>query len=137
GSFVPTVGDIFTPISSTGPVTGTFNGLPDNAILTVTGRMIRVNYQSNAVVLTAGTQNTQTAVTSSPNPSAPGQPVTFTATVASVVPLRTLTPTGTITFMEGTNTLGTATLNATGVATFTANSLSAGPHSITAVYSGD
>jgi autotransporter-associated beta strand protein len=137
GSFVPTVGDTFTPLSSTGPITGTFNGLPDNAILTVSGRMIRVNYQVNAVILTAGTENTRTVVTSSPNPSSSGQPVTFTATVAPVVPLRMLTPSGTVTFMDGTNPLGTGILNMSGVATFTAQSLSAGTHSITAVYGGD
>ena len=48
------------------------------------------------------------------------------------------TPTGTVTFKNGTNILGTATLNA-GVATFTTNNLSAvgSPWTITAVYSGD
>src|SRR5207244_607253 len=49
---------------------------------------------------------TATVVTSAPNPSVFGQPVTFTATVTAVPP-GTGTPTGTVTFAEGTTTLGT------------------------------
>jgi hypothetical protein len=45
-------------------------------------------------------------------------------------------PTGTITFKEGTTTLGTATLNG-GVATLDISTLAVGSHSITAEYSGD
>src|SRR5205823_6094671 len=83
-------------------------------------------------------ENTQTTLTSSANPSAFGQAVTFTATVTPVVPLPLLTPTGTVTFMDGTTMLGTAMLSPTGTATFmtsTSTPLSAGSHSITAVYS--
>src|SRR5262249_7299347 len=43
-------------------------------------------------------------------------------------------PTGTVTFKEGSTTLGTATLDASGVATFTTTSLGLGTHSITATY---
>lgn len=138
GSFIPTVGSTFMPIASTGGITGTFNGLADNAILTVGGRMFTVNYQANAVVITTGTENTQTVLTSSSNPSVPGQPITFTATVTPVVGQRTIVPTGTVTFMDGTSVLGTGTLSPTGTATFTtATPLSEGTHSITAAYSGD
>jgi autotransporter-associated beta strand protein len=140
GSFIPTVGSTFTPITSTGGITGTFNGLPNNSVLTVGGRGFTVSYQANSVVLTTGTENTQTTLTSSANPSTFGQAVTFTATVSPAVAQRLLTPTGTITFMDGTATLGTAMLGSAGSATFTtstATPLSAGTHSITAVYSGD
>src|SRR5260370_22992740 len=44
--------------------------------------------------------NTTTAVISSQNPSASGQPVTFTATV-SLVPKAAGTPTATVTFLGG------------------------------------
>src|SRR6185437_12339767 len=79
--------------------------------------------------------NTTTTVTSSANPATTGQAITFTAAVTSTSPG---TPTGTVTFLDGTSTLGTATLDATAHATFSASSgLSAGSHSITAKYSGD
>jgi hypothetical protein len=47
------------------------------------------------------------------------------------------TPTGTVTFRDGSTILGTVPLNAHGQTTFTAYSLAAGSHWITAVYSGD
>jgi len=86
---------------------------------------------------------TTTLTSSSPNnTSVFGQPVTFTATVAVVSP-GTGTPTGTVTFLDGSTTLGTGTLSG-GVATLTVPStspliaaLAVGTHSITAVYGGD
>lgn len=60
--------------------------------------------------------------------------VTFTATVASAT---TGTPAGAVEFMDGSTVLGTGELNAQGVATFTANTLTSGTHQITALYSGD
>lgn len=78
---------------------------------------------------------TTTALKSSPNPSTSGKSVKFTATVTSK--LRG-TITGTVTFKDGTTTLGTpVALNSSGVATFTTKTLSVGTHSITASYSGD
>ena len=47
------------------------------------------------------------------------------------------TPTGTVTFLSGSTTLGMATLDATGTATYTAASLNATTYSITASYAGD
>jgi autotransporter-associated beta strand protein len=78
---------------------------------------------------------TATNVVSSVNPSAFGQPVTFTATVTVSLP-GAGTPTGTVTFKDGATTLATVTL-AAGSATFTTSSLAAGGHPITAQYSGD
>jgi len=46
------------------------------------------------------------------------------------------TPTGTVTFLDGVTTLGTVTLNGSGVATLTTTALTVGPHLITASYSG-
>src|SRR6202022_958176 len=73
-----------------------------------------------------------TTVASSLNPSTFGQGVTFTATVTAT----SGTPTGTVTFKNGTATLGTGTLSG-GSATFTTATLTVGTHSITAVYNGD
>ena len=75
---------------------------------------------------------TATILVSSVNPSTVGQAVTFTATVSSGGG----TPTGTITFKDGGTTLATVPLSGV-TASFTTSSLTAGSHSITAVYSGD
>ena len=79
---------------------------------------------------------TTTTLTSSLNPSVVGQAVTFTATVSITDPVPG-PPTGTVTFKDGTTTLGTGTLDASGVATFTTSTLAAGRHSIKATYNGD
>ncbi len=76
-----------------------------------------------------------TALSSSQNPSVFGQSVTFTAIVSD--PGGHSTPTGSVTFMDGATTLGTVTLDGAGEATFTTSTLSVGPHTITANYSGD
>jgi hypothetical protein len=78
--------------------------------------------------------STSTSVTSSANPSTFGQSVTFTATVRWSGPV---TPTGSVTFVDGGTTLGTSPLNGNGQATYTTSSLAVGTHSITASYGGD
>jgi len=78
---------------------------------------------------------TTTKLTASPNPSATGQTVTFTAKVAAVSP-GAGSPTGTVTFVDGTTAIGTGTVNA-GVATFSISTLGAGTHTISAAYPGD
>ena len=84
-----------------------------------------------APVATASTATLSASATS----VAVGASVTFTATVtpASGTP----TPTGTVTFKDGATTLGTGTLNSSGVATYTLSSLAEGAHSVTASYGGD
>jgi hypothetical protein len=73
---------------------------------------------------------TTTALTSSPNPSAFGQTVTFTATVTPA------TATGTVQFLKGSVVLGSASLSG-GRAQFSTSALPAGANPITATYSGD
>ncbi|MGA2345425.1 MAG: Ig-like domain-containing protein, partial [Candidatus Sulfotelmatobacter sp.] len=68
------------------------------------------------------------------NPSIYGQPVAWTATVTTAGPFPT---TGTVNFIWSGNTIGTATLNATGVATLTRSNLNADSYPLTAVYTGD
>jgi hypothetical protein len=79
---------------------------------------------------------TSVAVTSSANPSAPGQSVTLTATISQPPPILGY-PTGTMTFSDGATVLGTPTVVFPGKATFTTSALASGSHSITATYSGD
>jgi large repetitive protein len=81
-------------------------------------------------------ENTTTTLTSSVNPSAPGQNVTFTATVAISSAGGGVTPDGTVTFMDGTTVLGTVPL-AAGTAAYSTTTLAIGIHPITAVFSGD
>jgi hypothetical protein len=76
--------------------------------------------------------DTTTALTLAPNPAVFGQTVSFKATVSSP----NGTPTGTVTFKEGSTTLGTAPL-VNGTATLNYSGLCAGTHSITARYAGD
>ena len=73
-------------------------------------------------------------LTSSLNPSVSGNNVVFTMTLAAV---GSVVPTGTVTFSDGANTLGTSTVNAAGLATFQISTLTVGTHTITATYSGD
>jgi Bacterial Ig-like domain (group 3) len=89
---------------------------------------------SPVLTQTVNRDSTTTTVTSSANPSVSGQKVTFTATVKVVAP-GSGTPTGTVTFYNGSTVLGTGSLSG-GIATFTTSSLSVGTHSIKAVYSG-
>ena len=77
-----------------------------------------------------------TALGSSPNPSDAGQIVTFTATVAGDSP-GTGTPSGMVTFHEGSNVLAQVPLAANGTASFVTSALSAGDHIITATYASD
>jgi predicted secreted protein len=84
-------------------------------------------------------EGTSTTLTSSQNPSTVGQSVTFKATVSSTG--GSVTPDGSVQFMDGGNTLGPAqplvASGSNGVATYTTSALTNGMHQITAVYSGD
>lgn len=75
-------------------------------------------------------------LTGSPDPSKFGATVTMTATLSVPSGSTYSTPTGAVTFSEGSTTLGTAVAHA-GKATQTLTGLSAGTHTITASYAGD
>jgi hypothetical protein len=79
--------------------------------------------------------STSTGLTSSANPAVFGQPVVLTASVGALAP-GAGTPTGTVTFADGTTTLGSAFLSG-GVASTTTSGLSVGGHNLTVSYSGD
>jgi len=78
---------------------------------------------------------TAVSLISSVNPSTVGQSVTFTATVTSKG--GGISPTGTVTFFDGANSLGTFPINGSGVATYTTATLTNGVHQMTAVYNGN
>ncbi len=67
-----------------------------------------------------------------PNPASVGQQVTLTASIAGT--LGEAPSSGTVTFIDQNGTIGTASVNA-GSALLSTSSLTAGPHTITAMYS--
>ncbi|MFZ0216716.1 MAG: Ig-like domain repeat protein [Candidatus Dormiibacterota bacterium] len=107
-------------------VTGRYSGDPTHA------------GSSGTATLTVGRATSTTSLVSSANPSTFGESVTLTATVTAATGVAT--PGGTVTFKDGSATLGTGTLSQAGgqdQATFTTSSLPVGQHSITAIYDGD
>ncbi len=89
---------------------------------------------SNPVKQVVGKTQTTTTLVSSPNPSGTGQSVTFTANVASDV-TGTPSPTGNVSFYNGSVKLGTVALSG-GIANYATAKLQAGADSITAAYVG-
>lgn len=96
-----------------------FNIIPAKLSLTGTG---------------VGQPGTTTTIASSANPTVYGQAATLSSTVTSLS--GSGTPTGSITFDDGTSSVGSASLS-NGQAALTLSSLGVGSHSLTAVYSGD
>src|SRR5215831_6356775 len=88
-----------------------------------------------AVLINTSLAPTATTLTSSSNPSNFGQSLTFTATAAGEG--FTISPTGTVTFFDGSTNLGTSNLNASAQATLSTSTLTVGTHNITATYNGD
>jgi hypothetical protein len=93
------------------------------------------DYTSTALTQTVQKATTTTGLTTSAPYVTLGQNVTLTATVAAPQ-AGTATPTGSVTFRDGSAVLGTATV-VNGTAMLTRGSLAAGTHSLTAAYSGD
>jgi len=68
------------------------------------------------------------------DPSVFGQEVTFNMTITGV---NGVIPTGSLTLTDNGNPLSVATIDPTGKAAFTTSTLTAGPHDVEVVYSGD
>ena len=115
--------------------TATLSGVPEqvgtsNFLITVTDAAGCSSARSFSMTVTP--VPTVVVLTSSPNPSFPGQAVLLTATVQPSGPIR---PTGIVEFHDGP-LIGTAPL-INGVATLTVSNLSVGTHFISAQYGGD
>jgi hypothetical protein len=121
GTVNPTTGTVSITTSTlpvgSDPITATYGGDTNNSPATGTTTQ-NVSKETPAIVLT-----------SSLNPSAVTQSVTFTASVPTVT-------TGTVTFFDGSTILGTGTISS-GTATFTTSTLNAGVHTVTVSYGGD
>jgi hypothetical protein len=87
---------------------------------------------ATTISLHIGQATPRVTLTSSASSVVLTNPLVFTATVSST----TTTPTGTVSFLDGTTPLGQGTLS-NGVATLSTSSLAAGNRTITAVYSGN
>lgn len=105
---------------------GDFNGdgAPDLAIPSQTGITVELN-----------TGGTYLSTSNAPNPSTLQQAVTLTTTVAASLK-GSPAPAGSVTFKDGTTSLGTASVS-NGEAVLTTSFSKPGTHTITAVYSGD
>ena len=102
---------------------------------TIKAIAIAKGHPASAVASATYTITLQTptiALSSSAATAFASNPVTFTATLTGA----SGTPTGSVTFLDGTTTLGTGTIS-NGVATYTTSSLSSGTHTVTASYDGD
>jgi hypothetical protein len=97
--------------------------------------LVVVNHGAESVSVLLNAEGTYVRCRSSLNPSKIGQPVTFTASVRGSVP-KLPTPSGTITFKDGSKILAQVHLSQGG-GSFTTSTLSKGSHNITATYSGD
>ena len=135
------VGSTNTAVTwSLSPTTGagainTTSGLYTAPTLVTTPQTVTITATSQANTSVKGTATltlkaTPTlSVASSKNPSTYGGSVTFTATISSG-------PTGSMTFFDGSTSLGTGTISGT-TATLTTTSLAGGSHSITANWAGN
>ena len=118
-------------ISPSGTVVITTTALPAGSpIITASYSGDTTNNPSTAsTTQTVSKISSTVSLSSSANPSSPGQPVTFTATVPTGA-------SGSVTFFDGSNSIGTGVV-VNGVAVLTTVSLTPGSHSVTASYGGD
>jgi hypothetical protein len=145
--FVPVSGGLSsmtTMLAANVPLDGTGHASFTSSALTADTHFITVLYSGDAH-FTAGSATlvqgihssaTTTTLAATPNPSHPGQAVTFTATVTAVSP-GFGTPTGMVTFQEGGTALAQVSLNPSGAAAFSTSALALGNHTVTAVYASD
>ena len=147
-------GTVSFTVDSGTPVSVTLSGGTakwSTSALTVGTHTVTATYAGSSALATSSATLTQTvgqanSVTTLTVPSTGGvgRSFTLTATVAAQAPGYGL-PTGTVTFYDGASSLGTGTLassQATGTSGCTATltltgGLTAGTHSLTAVYGGD
>jgi hypothetical protein len=135
-----TFSDAGNPIG-TGPISSGLATLTTNSLRVGTHR-ITATYGGDATLASSispvilevvARDRTRTALVSSLNPAASGQPVTFTVTVTASGPFAL---TGTITFRSFLTTLATVPI-INGAASYTTTGLRVGTDFITATYNGD
>lgn len=132
-----TLGTVALDDTATGSLTTSDLSVGEHSLTAVYGGDANFSGSTSATVAQSVNQDgSETAVTSSVDPSVYGQPVTFTATLTADAP-GVGTPTGTVSFMEGSTTLATESLDSSAAASFSTSALAVGSATVTAVYSGD
>ena len=127
-------------LNATANVPGTFVYTPSSGTILAAGThtlsvvftpasTVNYNGATKAVTLTVVNATGTVTVSSSNGTSLFGVPITLTATIVPA------SATGSVTFKDGTTTLGSAAITS-GSATLTTSTLAVGTHSITAVYGG-
>lgn len=120
--------------SDTASITTSFSVLQVHSITAVySGDDLNAASTPNAPLIQIIQQATNLNVIPSANPITVFAPLQFNATVSGW----TAAPTGNITFSDGSTPLGSASLNSSGVASFTAPPLAVGKHNIVATFAGD
>lgn len=124
-----------TPIDTTGKATLVVSTLPIGTY-TITGVYSGdthfANGTSNPVVVTVTRADTTISLTANPNPGNLGQNISLAATVSLAV--SATKPSGSVTFKDANSVLGNVALSVSGSATLNVSTLSAGTHTLTAVY---
>jgi hypothetical protein len=89
---------------------------------------------SAALSVAVGRLTTTVTFSASPTTQLYNNPIVLTAQVSSAA---AGAPSGTVTFLDGTTAVATATVGVGGQATYSDTALADGPHNLTAAYSGD
>jgi uncharacterized repeat protein (TIGR03803 family) len=127
-----------TTLTSLGSFNGANGEIPNDLVRDSSGNLFGTTAAGGTsgdgvVFEIAAPLPTSTTLTSSANPAAFGQTVTFSATVSA----SSGTPTGSVAFYANGTLLGNGTLNGSGVATWSTSTLAVGSQTITANYGGD
>jgi hypothetical protein len=124
-------GDLFTIVSAP-VIQNAFQNVVAGRAVLAGSVPFAVSTAATSVTMGPLQSVTTTGLASSSNPSHPGAPITFTATVN----IRTNpVTTGTVSFLQGTTALATVPVSG-GTASFTTSALPLGSSAITAVYNG-
>jgi hypothetical protein len=114
--------------AGTHSITASYTGDTSDGASTSSAMSVQVNAATSPLQVTVAT------LTATPATAVSGQTIALTAMVAQTS--GTSSPTGTVTFQDGSSTIGSSPL-AAGTATLTISTLSVGTHSLNAIYSGD
>jgi hypothetical protein len=137
-----TAGVLLNSVTQTATAVATGVSIPGSG----TGHLVDASYPgdtnfstsvSATTSLTSTQVTTSVALTASAASSTYGQSIELTATLSPSTVGGLATAGETVTFLNGATTIGTATLDSSGVATLTLTTLPAGTSSLTAVYPGD
>ncbi len=127
---------IFSVLSGSATVSGnTLTITGGGSIVVAANQPGNANYAAAAEVaytIVVAKDATATILSTTPTTLFIQNPVVLSASVTSTYAI----PTGTVTFMDGSTALGTATVNSSGIAALTTSYTTTGTHTITAVYSG-